>query len=128
MSLLFIVIGFIVTENNAKSLLSGYNTMSEEDRKLFDLKSYILYFKNFHIFLGLSFLVFGTFFAYFINENIAGFFLAVYPILAYIYFIWSGVKYSKVSNNRLTKIGIITLIIVLIFVIFLFLIEFNYLK
>jgi len=43
LSLLFIVIGFIVTENNAKSLLSGYNTMSEEDRKLFDLKSYTLF-------------------------------------------------------------------------------------
>ena len=30
LSSIFIIIAFIVNENNAKYLLSGYNTMSEE--------------------------------------------------------------------------------------------------
>ena len=33
MSVLFVAIGFLVTERNAKYLLAGYNTMSEEERK-----------------------------------------------------------------------------------------------
>ncbi|MFB9052776.1 DUF3784 domain-containing protein [Formosa undariae] len=33
MSILFIIIEFIVTENNAKYLLSGYNTMSDDTQK-----------------------------------------------------------------------------------------------
>lgn len=68
-SLLFIAIGFIVTENNAKYVLSGYNTMNEEDRKKVDIKKYIPYFRNFHIFLGISYLVLGLTLTFFINEN-----------------------------------------------------------
>jgi hypothetical protein len=36
-SLLFVAIGFIVDEKNAKYLLSGYNTMNEEDRQKVDI-------------------------------------------------------------------------------------------
>ncbi|HBK84391.1 MAG TPA: hypothetical protein DDZ41_12505, partial [Flavobacterium sp.] len=44
LSLVFIGIAFLVTENNAKYLLSGFNTMSEDERQKFDIKSYIAYF------------------------------------------------------------------------------------
>lgn len=54
-SLLFVAIGLIVTKRNAKYLLSGYNIINEEDRKKVDSKAYIPYFRNFHIFLGISF-------------------------------------------------------------------------
>ncbi len=47
MGILFTSLGFIVTENNAQYLLAGYNTMSEDDRKNFDLPAYIRFFKNF---------------------------------------------------------------------------------
>ena len=57
LSSIFIAIAFIVNENNAKYLLSGYNTMSEEERMKFDIKSYIPFFRNFHIFLGISLLI-----------------------------------------------------------------------
>jgi len=116
MSLLFAAIGFIVTENNAKYLLSGYNTMSEEDRKNVDIKTYIPYFKKFHIFLGISFLILGTAFTYLIGENAGGIFLAVYPILAYIYFIAASSKYSNGLNTKWNKAGIIVLIGTLLFV------------
>lgn len=37
-SLIFVALGFLVTEKNAKYLLSGYNTLSKEERKKFDFK------------------------------------------------------------------------------------------
>lgn len=117
MSLLFVAIAFIVTENNAKYLLSGYNTMSEEERKKVNIKEYIPYFKKFHIFLGVSFLVLGLALTYFIDEIAGGIFIMVYPILAYIYFIVTSSKYSKGLSTKWNKAGIIILIGALIFVI-----------
>lgn len=117
MGLLFVAMGFIVTENNAKYLLSGYNTMSEEDRKKVDIRAYIPYFRKFHIFLGISFLVFGTILTYLINENAGGIFLAVYPIIAYIYFIWTSSKYSKGFSTKWNKVGVFILVGTLVFVI-----------
>ena len=38
---LFILIAFLVHEGNARFLLSGYNTMSEEDRAAFDLNGFL---------------------------------------------------------------------------------------
>jgi len=99
MSLLFVAIGFIVTENNAKYLLSGYNTMNEEERKNADIKSYISFFRKFHIVLGISLLVLG-YVINLINNNAAGLFLIVYPILGYIYFAISSFKFSRGLNIK----------------------------
>jgi len=117
MSLLFVAIGFIVTENNAKYLLSGYNTMREEDRKKVNIKAFIPYFRKFHVFSGLSFLVFGLILNYLIDENAGGIFIAVYPILAYIYFIGTSAKYAEGFNTKRNKVGVYILIGTLIFVI-----------
>ena len=43
----FIAVAYGINEKNAKLLLAGYNTMSEQERKNFDLKSYLIYFKKF---------------------------------------------------------------------------------
>jgi len=117
LSLLFVAIGFIVTEKNAKYLLSGYNTMGDEERKKVDIKAFILYFRRFHIFLGISFFILGIVLTYFINENAGGIFLAVYPILAYIYFLWTSKRYSKGLYATMNKIGVFMLFGVLILVI-----------
>ncbi|MDA0200240.1 MAG: DUF3784 domain-containing protein [Bacteroidetes bacterium] len=117
MGLLFVAIGFILTENNAKYLHSGYNTMSEEDRKKFDIKAFVPYFRNFHIFLGISLVIFGTALTYLINENAGDIFLAVYPILAYIYFLTASSKYSKGLSTKWNKIGIVLLVGTLLFVV-----------
>ncbi len=114
--LLFVAIGFIVTEKNAKYLLSGYNTMNEEDRIKVDIKSYIPYFRKFHLFLGISLMVLGLT-VYYINENFASIFLAVYPILAYIYFISNSSKYAKGLSSKWNKLGMYILAGTLIFVI-----------
>jgi flagellar biosynthesis protein FlhB len=47
---------WFVNENNAKTWLSGYNTMSKAEQEKFDLKGYINFFKSFFYYLG----VYGT--------------------------------------------------------------------
>lgn len=105
LSVVFISMGFLVTKNNARYILSGYNTMSEEQRSLVDIDSYLNFFKKFHLFLGISFfiLVIGT---SLFNENMAAIFLGVYPLLAYCFFIVKGSNYfTNVKNSRIwTKI------------------------
>jgi hypothetical protein len=43
--------------------------MSEQERQKFDIKSYIAYFKKFHIFLGISLFIIGSILYYFINPD-----------------------------------------------------------
>lgn len=93
-SLLFLAIALLVTENNAKYLLAGYNTMNEESRKKVNIKAYMQFFKRFHIFLGISLLILGLLLHTFSGEMITGVVLSLYPVLAYIYFIWRGLKIS----------------------------------
>lgn len=120
MSLLFFAVGFILTENNAKFLLSGYNTMSVEERKKVDISSFVPYFRKFHIFLGISFLTGGLIANFLISEVAGGIFLGTYPILAYIYFIWNSRKFSSGLNTSSYKVGIYVLAATLIFVLVLF--------
>ena len=101
LGLFFILIGYIVTENNAKYLLSGYNTMAEKDRRKIDISRYIPYFKKFHIGLGVSFMVLGVIITQFVGLEPAGVFIGLYPILAYVLFIWYGSKY--LGAERLTN-------------------------
>ncbi|MBU2906802.1 DUF3784 domain-containing protein [Arenibacter algicola] len=115
--LLFISMAFLVTENNSKYLLSGYNTMSEAERTKVDIKSYIPYFKKFHLFLGVSFIAIGLLLHFAIGESASGIFIGVYPILAYIYFMRESNKYWKGSSSKWNKIGLYVLVATLILVV-----------
>ncbi|HET8838309.1 MAG TPA: DUF3784 domain-containing protein [Flavobacteriaceae bacterium] len=117
MSVLFIAIGFILTENNAKYILSGYNTLSQEDRKKVDIQNYVPFFRRFHLFLGISLFVFGILLTYFIHINVGGIFVAVYPILAYIYFALTSSKFSRELESKNDKYAIVILVGVLIFMV-----------
>jgi len=115
--LLFIAIGFVVTEDNAQYLLAGYNTMSHEDKKKVDISKYLKYFREFHIFLGITFLIFSLIFTYLIDKKAGVIFVSIYPILAYIYFVITSAKYSKDLSRKSTKVGVFILVITLIFII-----------
>jgi hypothetical protein len=117
LSLVFVAVGYIVTEKNAKNLLSGYNTMTEQERQAFDIKSYIPAFRKFHLFLGSSLFAAGTAIFILIGEGAAGIFMIVYPLLAYIWFLWIGKKYNKGQSSKWDRIGIVILGLALIFVI-----------
>ena len=62
MGLLFFGLGFMITENNASSFLSGYNTMSKEEQEQFPLTEYLERFKSFHVRFGILFTVLGIVF------------------------------------------------------------------
>lgn len=117
LGVLFAAIGLIVTENNAKYLLSGYNTMSEEERKSVDIKSYIRYFRKFHLFLGVSLFLLGSAFTYLISEVAGGLFLSTYPILAYLYFVITGRKFWKKASFKGNKAAAVILVGTLVFVV-----------
>ena len=54
---LFILIALVMNEKNARYLLAGYNTMPEKDRKNFDIKGFIGFFKKFFFILGIAILI-----------------------------------------------------------------------
>jgi hypothetical protein len=95
LSLLFVAIGFILTEQNAKYLLAGYNLRTEAEREKVDIKSYLFFFKRLHLFLGLSFLVVGLYLHFFSSEKTVGTFVVGYPIVAYAVLIWRGNRYYR---------------------------------
>lgn len=115
-SILFVLIGFIVNEKNAKYILSGYNTMSEEERSRINIKYSLRHFKKFHIFLGISLFVLGAVLNYF-NSNWAGIFIVFYPIIAYIFFVIGSSKYNR-GNSKSVKITVFVLLAVLILIAF----------
>ena len=94
LSLIFGSLGFIVTKNNAKYLLSGYNTMSEAQRAKMDLDGYLHFFKRFHIVLGISLLVITLLLSAF-NNNWASGFMIMFPLISYLYLIIKGNSFYK---------------------------------
>jgi hypothetical protein len=102
LSVIFFSVGFIVTKNNAKYILSGYNTMSEAKRATVDIEGYVKFFKKFHIFLGIS-LFAGTMLISLMDNNWASMFMTLYPLLAYMYMIVAGNKYYSDKSKKMTS-------------------------
>jgi hypothetical protein len=69
--------------------------MSEEERQHFDIKAYLVYFRNFHVFLGVTLLLGSLILLYVVNSDWSGIFLGSYPILAYVFFIWKSNQFAK---------------------------------
>ncbi len=83
------------TENNAKYLLAGYNTMNEEERNKFNIKSFVRFFKRFHVLLGISMGLIGAFIHYIYSEITEAIFMITYPCLAYVFMVIYSQKYYK---------------------------------
>lgn len=117
-SLLLLLVGFAVTENNAHYLLNGYNTMSKEEQEQFDLKHFLAFFRNFHIVLAGSFFVISLLVSTLENETLTAAIIPGYPILAYIYLIKRSEDYALSPNTRNeNQWGIIALSVTLLLVI-----------
>ncbi|MAZ95977.1 MAG: hypothetical protein CMP53_00485 [Flavobacteriales bacterium] len=121
LGLLFVVIGYIITERNADMLLNGYNTMSKEEKAQFPLKEYLVVFKQFHLRFGILFALSGVALAI-INPDYVGYHAGITPILAYIYFFIQTKKFSQhlPSQTKGLKLGLAVLIAALVFVIGMF--------
>ncbi len=118
---LFVGLGYLITEKNADTLLSGYNTMSKEEQERFPLTEYLERFKGFHLRFGIAFSLIGAV-LYLTNEELLGWHLGITPILAYIYFFYQvrDLYTNMESQKNSFKIGIAILIATLAFVIGMF--------
>ena len=48
-NLTFIIVAYVINENNADFLLAGYNTMPKKEKESFDLNGYLIFFKKFFL-------------------------------------------------------------------------------
>lgn len=111
LGLFFAGVGFILTTSNASTLLAGYNTMSTAEREKVDIEGYIPFFRKFHWFLGGSTILLSILAYFLAGEASLSYIIALYPLLAYIYFIPAGQKYYHDSSKSwMTNIALGVLI------------------
>ena len=91
----FLGVAFFINCDNAKYLLSGYNTMSRDEQKSFDLENYLIFFKNFFINLTLyTSLIFLMFYLAF-GEGAAIIAYVISIILPIPYMVYIGNKFKN---------------------------------
>ncbi len=95
-SILIGACGYIVNEDNADLLLSGYDTMSKDEKSNFDLNSYLVFFKKFM--LNISFYSALVYFisTIFFNDDVSAIAYVISLFISWPYFV-------IVSNKRFKK-------------------------
>lgn len=95
-SALLAICGYIVNENNADSLLAGYNTMTKDEKNRFDLVNYLKFFRKFmlsiSLFTGIIYFISILFF----DEETSAIIYAICICVPWPYFI-------VISNKRFIK-------------------------
>ena len=90
----FVGVAFVTNEENAEHLLSGYNTMSKDEKESFDLKNYLIFFKKFFINLAIySSLIFITSYLVF-EESTASMIYFFSILIPFPYMIYKGNKFK----------------------------------
>lgn len=94
-AMLFVLIAYFINEENAKYLLAGYNTMSEEARSKFDIVGYLKFFKRFFYQLaGFSTLIFcGAYLLW--GERDAVIIWTIAITLPLFYLLYKGQQFKK---------------------------------
>ena len=95
-SALLAICGYIVNQNNADSLLAGYNTMTKDEKNRFDLVNYLKFFRKFmlsiSLFTGIIYFISILFF----DEETSAIIYAICLCVPWPYFI-------IISNKRFIK-------------------------
>lgn len=95
-SALLAICGYIVNENNADSLLAGYNTMTKDEKNRFDLVNYLKFFRKFmlsiSLFTGIIYFISILFF----DEETSAIIYAICLCVPWPYFI-------IISNKKFIK-------------------------
>ncbi len=78
-SLIYVLVGWFTNENNARHLFAGYREMSKSERKQYDIKAILKFFKPFIINLGIF-----TMLAYFSVSFLFDYIAAI--------FVWIGIE------------------------------------
>lgn len=101
--LVYIAIGFILTEKNAPTLMSGYNTLSDEEKAAYPLVASVRFFKRFHWTIGLISLLAGIILLSIAQEDLAIQAVVMFPIIAYLYFMYRMIGFAPKSQKRMLK-------------------------
>jgi hypothetical protein len=117
---LFIGLGYIINKDNADTLLNGYNRLSKEAQAQFDLDGLLLFHKRFHLLFGTFFIGLGSVLYLLTNEEVGVLFLALAPIIAYIYYIQATKRFWPPSQFKNHKIATIVLCLTFVMLLVLF--------
>ncbi|WP_428835639.1 DUF3784 domain-containing protein [Sphingobacterium ginsenosidimutans] len=123
LSVILATVAFLVTEENAASSLSGYNSLSSTEKQQFDIKAFVPYFRKFHLSLAVSYLLISLFLLFAVSSYWAKIFGIAYPLLAYIFFIWKANSFF-IKRNKKQYILSITIICFLLIVLLVIMIQF----
>jgi len=94
-SALYYAIGYFINEENSKYLLAGYNTMSDEKKKKFDIANFLVLFKSFFKQQSIySFFIFQLCYLAF-NEETSTIIWSIYLTLAPIYLVIKSQQFKR---------------------------------
>ncbi len=94
-SSLYLIIAYSINKENSKYLLAGYNTMSNDDRKKFDIDNFLKFFKYFFKLQSLLSILIFVIFKLLVNEKIALIFYSIFLIFCPLYMIIKSKKFYK---------------------------------
>jgi hypothetical protein len=94
-SALFYAIGYFINKENSKYLLSGYNTMSEEERKKFDLDAYLKLFKPFFKQQALISLIVFQIVYFLYNDNVSLIIWCIYISTAPLFLVLKSNRFKR---------------------------------
>tara|TARA_B100001094_G_scaffold178028_1_gene172050 strand:+ start:1218 stop:1541 length:324 start_codon:yes stop_codon:yes gene_type:complete len=95
--LIFIAVALGINKNNAKYLLSGYNTMSKKEKDKFDLENYLVIFKRFFLILAATSTVVFIILINLLNQKIAVMLYSSYIIIMLIWMVFKGNNFKKLD-------------------------------
>jgi len=68
---IFIALALFINKENSTFLLSGYNTMTAEERAHFDIDNFLKFFKKFFLYLAISSTILYVLLYYWVDQKIA---------------------------------------------------------
>lgn len=115
-AIVFFIISFVITHNNAAQLLSGYNTMTELERENVDIIGYVNYFRRFYRLFSLLYFALGTLLYYFVNVDVAGVYMVVFPLLAVMIQTLRSAKFNIQNTGKSARVAVALLIGIILLV------------
>lgn len=108
-------IGFLLNEKSAPSMLSGYRTMSEEEKQQFRLTDFVSFFRQFHFIMGASLFLLSILLFY-LSKDALGLLLGFGPLLAYAIFFLKSRQFYPPTQRKTLMIAFYVMLITGLFV------------
>ena len=123
-SLVFFVLSTVLTERNASQLLSGYNTLSDEERSGFNIQGYVTHFRMFYRYFSIFYFVLCLLVYYLIDVDVAGFIIVLGPLIGVFIQQYTSKKFAQ--QNTASSIKLVSTILIGLMILVLGLIWLGY--